>query len=91
MYASSGEIIVNLMKFYNWNRIAIVTSTDFLWTSIMAGVRSDVEKNNLFVSFFQNFNDETVTDSYLKDLFKAASSQAHGKFSLLINISFDLD
>jgi len=72
VYASSGQIIVNLMKRYNWDRIALITSMDFLWTSIMAVVRNDVEKSNLKVSYFQNFNHDAVTDSFLLDSFKEA-------------------
>ena len=84
VYASSGAIIVNLMKYYNWDRIALITSTDFLWTSIMSGVRNDVEKSRLRVSFFQNFNHETATDNFLKDTFRKASKNAHGEFKSFV-------
>lgn len=79
VYASSGQIIVDLMKFYKWDRVALITSTEFLWSSIMSGVRFDVEKSNLIVSYFQNFNDETVTDNFLRDMFRAASKAAHSE------------
>ena len=84
VYASSGQIIVNLMKHYKWDRISLITSMDFLWTSIMASVRNDVEKNNLKVSYFQNFNYDTVTDSYLQSIFTEAKTYSHGKLAIFL-------
>ena len=81
VYSKSGDIIVSLMKWYKWDRIAILTSTSFLWASITDGVRTDVEKNGMKISFYQNFNEETVTDAQLENLFTKASKKAHGRFS----------
>ena len=86
VYASSGDIIVNLMRHYRWDRIALITSVDFLWTSIMAGVRNDVERNKLMVSYFQNFNHDTVTDNYLQSIFTEAKKHAHGLFLMLFTV-----
>ena len=79
VYANSGKIIVNLMKFYKWDRIALLTSTDFLWTSIMTGVQADVTKANLKIAYYQNFNVGSVTDAYLQEILKTASTLSHSK------------
>ncbi|XP_065051020.1 atrial natriuretic peptide receptor 1-like [Rhopilema esculentum] len=77
VYANSGKIIVNLMKFYKWDRIALLTSTDFLWTSIMTGVQADVTKANLKIAYYQNFNVGSVTDTYLQEILETASTLSH--------------
>ena len=79
VYSKSGDIFVRLMKLYNWDRIAIITPTAFVWTSIMRGVRKEVEKNGLKIGFYQNFNDATVTDASLKDMFLTAKQKAHSE------------
>ena len=78
IYSKSGDIFVRLMKWYNWDRIAIITPTAFIWTSIMNGVRKEVEKNKLKIAYYQNFNDAMVTDDVLKEIFAAASKKSHG-------------
>lgn len=91
VYSKSGDIIVGLMKWYKWDRVAILTSTSFLWASITAGVRQDVEKNGMKISFYQNFNEETVTDEQLANLFTKASKKAHGRiFKVFILQDFQM-
>ena len=80
VYSKSGLIIVSLMKWYKWDRVAILTSSSFLWASITDGVREDVERNGMMISYYQNFNEETVTDAQLETLFTKASKKAHGRF-----------
>ena len=84
VYSKSGDIFVRLMHWYNWDRIAIITPTAFIWTSIMNGVRKEVEKNNLKIAYYQNFNHATVTDDVLKEMFHTASTRSHGKWCHLI-------
>lgn len=83
VYSKSGDIFVRLMNWYNWDRIAIITPTAFIWTSIMTGVRKEVEKNNLKIAYYQNFNDATVTEDALDEIFIAASKKSHGMLHIL--------
>lgn len=80
VYSQSGRIFVHLMQKYNWNRIAIITPTEDTWSSIMNGVRSDIEKTEgLEVSYFQNFNKNTVTDATIKRNLLEASKKSRSK------------
>ncbi len=80
VYTKSGDIFVRLMKWYGWDRIAILTPTSAIWTSIMNGVRREVEKNKLLISYYQNFNPATVTEALLTDMLKTAVKKSHGEF-----------
>ena len=82
IYSKSGDIFVRLMQWYNWDRIAIITPTAFVWTSIMNGARKEVESKNLKIAYYQNFNDATVTDNVLKEMFTTASKKSHGMLHL---------
>lgn len=78
VYSKSGRIFVNLMRQYNWDRIAILTPTSGLWSSIMNGVRADIEaEKNLHVSYFQNFIKDSVSDAFLRRILRDAVSKAH--------------
>ena len=80
VYSKSGKIFVSLMRRYKWNRIAILTPTSGIWSSIMSGVRKDIEKtDNLKVSYYQNFDEESVTDEFLKRSLEEAVKKAHSK------------
>lgn len=84
VYSKSGRIFVELMKQYNWNRIAILTPTSGIWSSIMNEVRRDIEnENNLEVSYFQNFNDETVTDDFIRRILSDAVKKSHSKYKVI--------
>ena len=84
VYSKSGKIFVKLMKQYKWKKIAILTPTSGIWSSIMNGVRADIEgTKGLEVSYFQNFNHESVTDAFLANILKEARKKAHSKFPYL--------
>ena len=84
VYSKSGHIFVELMKHHGWDRLAILTPTSGIWSSIMHGVRRDIEKaKTLQVSYFQNFNKALVTDDFLKRSLKDASTKAHSEYPLL--------
>lgn len=85
VYSKSGQIFVALMKHHGWDRLAILTPTSGIWSSIMNGVRRDIETAEaLQVSYFQNFNKDSVTDDFLKRILKDASTKAHSEFHILI-------
>jgi len=80
VYSKSGHIFVNLMKQFNWKRIAILTSESGLWADIMNGVRAKVgSEEGLQVSYYQNFNKETVTDELLERMLREAVTKSHSK------------
>ena len=82
VYSKSGDIFVQLMKWYSWHRIAILTPTSAIWTSIMNGVRREVEKNkNMKIAYYQNFNPATVPNAFIVDMLKTAKTKSHGKSS----------
>ncbi len=84
VYSKSGNIFVRLMKRYNWDRIAILTPTSAIWTSIMNGVRREVEKNKLKIAYYQNFNSATVTNAFITDALKTAVTKAHGELFMML-------
>ena len=91
VYSKSGQIFVELMKQYGWDRLAILTPTSGIWMSIMNGVRQDIEKSDtLQVSYFQNFHKNSMSDDFLKRILKDASTKAHSKLIgiALLNVSF---
>lgn len=80
VYSKSGRIFVGLMKEYNWKKISIITPTSGIWSSIMNGVRQDIEsEDGLEVSYFQNFNHETVSEDFLRRILQDAVKKSHSK------------
>lgn len=80
VYSKSGRIFVRLMKKYGWKRIAILTPTSGIWSSIMNGVRKDIENTNeLEVAYFQNFDKGSVTDSFIRKILIDATKKSHSK------------
>lgn len=86
IYSKSGDIFVRLMKWYGWDRIAIITPTAFVWTSIMNGVRKEVEGNKLKIAYYQNFNDATVTEDALDEILREASKRSHGTYAGIMSL-----
>ena len=83
VYSKSGRIFVELMKQYGWDRLAILTPTSGIWSSIMNGVSLDIEsEKGLQVSYFQNFNKDSVSNDFLKKTLKDASTKAHSKLNI---------
>ena len=79
VYAKSGHLFVKLMQRFKWDRIAILTPTSGIWSSIMAGVRASIEGAGLKVSYYQNFNEKTVRDSFLEHVLEEGRRKAHSK------------
>eukprot|EP00794_Sanderia_malayensis_P016937 gene16937-18644_t len=77
VYSKSGDIFVRLMNLYKWDRIAILTPTSAIWTSITNGVRREVEKNGLKVGYYHNFNPATVTNEEITASLKVAKTKSH--------------
>ena len=86
VYSQSGMIFILLMDLYKWDRVAILTPTAGIWSSIMNDVRTDIENNKKKVSYFQNFNADTVTNKFLVDSLTTAKTKAHSKYSIHIKI-----
>lgn len=84
VYSKSGRIFVKLMKQYGWDRIAILTPTSGIWSSIMDGVRRDIDNEGLQV-FYRNFNHDTVTGDILRRDLSDLKKKAHSKFKFLFS------
>ena len=79
VYAKSGHLFVKLMHRLKWDRIAILTPTSGIWSSIMTGVRLSIEGAGLKVAYYQNFNVKTVKRSFLTSVLMEARRKSHSK------------
>ena len=85
-YTHSGKFFVKIMQEYNWHQVAILTSTEQIWSQIASFIKEDMEasstsKNKLQVSYFQTFNHILTTDSRFKDMLRSARTRAHSKLA----------
>ncbi|XP_065649694.1 atrial natriuretic peptide receptor 2 isoform X2 [Hydra vulgaris] len=77
-YGNSGRVIVKLMLHFNWKKISIITPASGVWMDIMNGVRKGIENiKDLELSYFQTFNEETVSDAFLQQSLLAAKKKSH--------------
>ena len=83
-YIQSGKFFVKIMQEYNWHQVAILASTEQVWTQIASFIKADVDassttNNKLQVSYFQTFSHALTTNSRFKDMLRLARNHAHGK------------
>lgn len=81
-YAQSGKFFVEIMKKYEWNRVAIMFSTESVWSQVASFVKDKIDAdtaNGFRVSYFQLFSPGLTSDEQFKTMFRSAREVAHGK------------
>ena len=83
-YAQMGRFYVSIMKKYNWKRVAVLTSSESLWTQVGSLVRAKIEAAGDegyrgTVSYFQVFSPGITTDEQFKSMLRSAGDIAYGK------------
>ena len=83
-YTQSGRFFAKIMEEYNWHRLAILASTEQVWSQIASFVKEDMDASRasgkkIQVSYFQTFNQNLTTDSSFKNMLRSARSRAHSK------------
>ena len=79
-YSAVGDLLLALLKQYNWNRVGILTSTESLYSEIGSTAKVKLEKDGKYsVPFFGSF-DAGDTDLYkLTSMVKSMATKARGK------------
>lgn len=81
-YGHSGKFFLEIMKKYEWNRVAILFSTESLWSQVASFVKSEIDaaKDSGFsVAYFQVFSPGVTNDGQFKNMLRSAKEVAHGK------------
>jgi len=78
----SGEFVINLMKQFKWYKIAVLTTTETIFSQIATRIKEIVEtdEEKLYeVSYFQSFTPSVMTPSRYRIMLESARKQAHSK------------
>ena len=81
-YVETGKFFLEIMKIYNWTQVAIVSSTESIWSQTASFIKEeidDVKGGGFSVSYFHVFSPGITTDEQLKGMFRSAREVAHGK------------
>ena len=95
-YARSGKFFLRLMEKYKWSRVAILSSTETVWTQVASFIKAEFDSQSggfYEVSYFQTFDHEWTTDQKIQDILRLAKEKAHGeifKGFISVGIEFQL-
>ena len=79
-YAQSGKFFLEIMKKYQWSQVAILSSTESLWSQVASFVKDEIDATSGFiVSYFHVFGTGVTTDEQFKSMLRSAREVAHGK------------
>ncbi|KAK3753336.1 hypothetical protein QZH41_015271 [Actinostola sp. cb2023] len=78
-YNLIGELMKSFLHIYNWDRVALLCSTESLWSSMCNRMKVNMEKGNSTykVPYFGSFDVGTVSSSTLRAMFTSARKLAH--------------
>ena len=85
-YGHSGKFFLEIMKKYEWNRVAILFSTESVWSQVASFVKSEIDAakdSGLSVSYFQVFSPSVTNDAQFQNMLRSAREVAHGKSIIL--------
>lgn len=78
-FSQSGNLFLLLMKQYGWNRIAILTSTEPVWSQLASLTKRKIEsKPEYKVSYFESFSPDIASDVQYQRMIQSARKKAHG-------------
>lgn len=77
-YAQSGKFFLEIMKKYQWSQVAILSSTESLWSQVASFVKDEIDATSGFiVSYFHVFGTGVTTDEQFKSMLRSAREVAH--------------
>lgn len=77
-YHQSGIFFLEIMKKYNWQRVAILSSTESLWSQVASLVKNEISSHSGFsVSYFHLFTPGITSDEQFKITLGSAKQVAH--------------
>jgi ABC-type branched-subunit amino acid transport system substrate-binding protein len=75
----SGDLFLRLMKHFKWDRIAILTSTERIWSQLASLIKVQVDAQPGYeVSYFESFSPEFTRSIQYQRMFNSAKKRAHG-------------
>lgn len=79
-YHQSGHLFLEVMKQFMWKEVAILSSTESLWSQVASFMKNEISRNRGFkVSYFHVFTPGITTDDQFKAILRSARQVAHGK------------
>lgn len=81
-YAQTGKFFLKIMEKYEWNRVAILSSTESIWSQVASFVKDEIDSaksGGYTVSYFHVFSPGVTTDDQFRSMFLSAREVAHGK------------
>ena len=81
-YAQTGKFFLKIMQKYSWSRVAIVASTESLWSQVAMFVRDEIDgstSGKFSVAYFHVFSPGITTDVQFKTMLRSAREEAHGE------------
>ncbi|XP_015754056.1 PREDICTED: atrial natriuretic peptide receptor 1-like [Acropora digitifera] len=77
-YHQSGHMFLEIMKQFKWKEVAILSSTESLWSQVASFMKNETSRNSEFkVSYFHGFTPGFTTDEQFKEMLRSASQVAH--------------
>ncbi|XP_044174474.1 atrial natriuretic peptide receptor 1-like [Acropora millepora] len=77
-YHQSGHMFLEIMKHFKWKEVAILSSTESLWSQVASFMKNETSRNSEFkVSYFHGFTPGFTTDEQFKEMLRSASQVAH--------------
>ncbi|XP_048580890.1 atrial natriuretic peptide receptor 1 isoform X2 [Nematostella vectensis] len=74
----SGKFILRVTSYFKWKRIAIITSTEQIWSQISSFVKQEFDSSeDSEVSYFQTFSPGLTTNHHFKAILQSALAEAH--------------
>lgn len=78
-FSQSGNLLLLLMEQYGWNRVAILTSTEPVWSQLASLAKGIIDsKPKLEVSYFESFSPDFTSDVQYRRMIQSARKKAHG-------------
>ncbi|KAJ7376461.1 hypothetical protein OS493_034449 [Desmophyllum pertusum] len=75
-YAQTGKFFLKIMEKYQWNRVAILSSTESIWSQVASFVKDEIDGDDA-VSYFHVFSPGVTTDEQFKSMLRSAREVAH--------------
>ena len=84
--AHSGKLLLQCMARNKWGRVAIISTTQTVWSQIASFIKSGIDAQGdgyYQVSYFQTFDPIWATDASIQEMLRTAREQAHGEYRQL--------
>lgn len=76
-----SDLFKAFLPAYGWDRIALLCTTETLWSQTCNNLKLGLERNSTFSApYFGSFDPASVSDYAVREMLKAAKEKAHGMF-----------